>query len=211
MLEIIDVLNKSVLSENCVLVSFDVVRIIPNIDNKSGFISVKRAFADSNFDVDSTQCISDALEICLKGNNSKFNHQHFLQTDGATQDPHMSGSYGDITMAECDSLADKFHLTPSVWKRFRNDIFVLFEHGTAFLSCFLDYVNTMDITDKIKFTLEITGDTSLEFLDLKLKVHEGKIRVDAYAEFTISFSYTAPSTYYSENNICNIPRDMALC
>ena len=41
MLEIIDVLNKSVLSENCVLVSFDVVSIIPNIDNKSGFISVK--------------------------------------------------------------------------------------------------------------------------------------------------------------------------
>ena len=69
----------------------------------------------------------------------------------------------------------------------------------------------MDITDKIKFTLEITGDTSLEFLDLKLKVHEGKIRVDVYAELTISFSYTAPSTYYFENNICNIPRDIALC
>ena len=79
MLEIIDVLNKSVLSENCVLVSFDVVSIIPNIDNKSGFISVKRAFADSNFDVDSTQCISDALEVCLKDNNSKFNHQHFYK------------------------------------------------------------------------------------------------------------------------------------
>ena len=33
MLEIIDVINTSVLSENCILVSFDVVNIFPNIDH----------------------------------------------------------------------------------------------------------------------------------------------------------------------------------
>ena len=41
MLEIIDNINKSMLSENCVLVSFDVVNMFPNIDNKSGLLSVK--------------------------------------------------------------------------------------------------------------------------------------------------------------------------
>ena len=74
MLEIIDDINKSVLSENCVLVSFDVVNMFPNIDTKSGLLSVKEALSDSNFDVDSTQCIVDASEICLTCNNSKFNH-----------------------------------------------------------------------------------------------------------------------------------------
>ena len=69
------------LSENCVLLNFDVVNIFPNIDNKSGLLSVKEALTDSNFDVDSTQCIVDALEICLTCNNSTFNYQHFLQTD----------------------------------------------------------------------------------------------------------------------------------
>ena len=82
MLEIIDNISKSMLSENCVLVSFEVVTMFPNIDKKSGLLSLKEALTDSDFDVDSTQCIADALEVCQTCNNSRFNHQHFLQTYG---------------------------------------------------------------------------------------------------------------------------------
>ena len=146
------------LSENCVLVSFDVVNMFSNIDNKSGLLSVKEVLTNSNFDVDITKCIADALEICLTCNNSKFNHQHFLQTDGTAQGPHTSCSYAEIAMTKYDSLADKFHLKPSVWKRFRDDVFVLWEHGVASLSSFLDYLNTMDKTGKINFTMEIAGE-----------------------------------------------------
>ena len=133
-----------------------------------------------------------------------------MQTDGTAQGPHMSCSYADIAMAKYDSLANNFHLKPSVWKRFRDDIFVLWEHGTASLFSFLDYLNTMDKTGKIKFTMEIAGDTGLEFLDLKLKINEGKIRVDVYAKSTNSFSYTTPNTHYPKNNACNIPSGIAL-
>ena len=82
MLKITDNINKSMLSVNCVLISFDVVNMFFNIDNKSSLLSVEEALTNSNFNVDSRQCIVDALEICLTCNNSKFNHQHFLQTDG---------------------------------------------------------------------------------------------------------------------------------
>ena len=133
-----------------------------------------------------------------------------IQTDGKAQGPHISFSYADIAMAKYDSLANKFHLKPSVWKRFRNHIFALWKHGTASLSSFLDYLNTMDKTGKIKFTLEIAGDTGLEFLNLKLKINEGKVRVDVYAKSTNSFSYITPNTCYPQNNICNIPRGIVL-
>ena len=133
-----------------------------------------------------------------------------MQTDGTAQGPHISCSYADISVAKYDSLTNKFHLKPSVWKRFRDDVFVLWEHGTASLSSFLDYLNTMDKTGKIKFTMEIAGDTGLEFLDLKLKINEGKIRVDVFAKSTNSFSYTTANTCYPKNNICNIPRGIAL-
>ena len=210
MLESIDNINKSMLYEDCVLVSFEVVNMIPNIDNKSGLLSYNEALTDSNFDVDSTQGIVDSLEICLTCNNSRFNHQHFLQTDGTAQGPHMSCFNADIAMAKYDSLANNFNLKPSVWKRFRDDIFVSWEHGTASLFFFLDYLNTMDKTGKIKFTMEITGDTGLEFLDLKRKINEDKIRVDIYDKSTNSFSYSTPNTCYPKNKICNIPRGIAL-
>ena len=59
------------LSENCVLVSFDVVNMFPNVDNKSALLSIEETLTDSNFDVDSTQCIVDALEICLTADSSR--------------------------------------------------------------------------------------------------------------------------------------------
>ena len=59
----------------------------------------------------------------------------------------------------------------------------------------------MDTADKIKFTMEITGETGLEFLDLKMKIAEGKIRVDAYVKPSNSFSCTSTNTCYSKKHL----------
>ena len=87
-----------------------------------------------------------------------------------------------------DSFADKFHFKSSVWKRFRDNAFVLLQPGTTSLSFFWGYLNTMDKTGRIKFAMEIAGDTGLEFFDLRLKINEGKIRLNVYAKSTNSFS-----------------------
>ena len=108
----------------------------------------------------------------------------------------MSRSYADIAMAKYDSLANELHQKPKIWKRFRDDIFTLWEHGIDTLPSFLDYLNCIDTTVKIKFTMEIAGKNDLLFLDLKLKIAEGKIRVDVYAKSTNSFSCTSPNTCY---------------
>ena len=62
-LDIIDSINESLLADSHVLVSFDMVSIFPNIDNKSDLKSIKDVLLDNNF---------DALEICLICNNSKL-------------------------------------------------------------------------------------------------------------------------------------------
>ena len=59
----------------------------------------------------------------------------------------------------------------------------------------------MDAADKIKFTMEITGETGLEFLDLKMKIAQGKIRVDAYVKPSNSFSCTSPNTCSSKKHL----------
>ena len=62
MLEIIDQLHEFVLTDNFVLVSFDVVNMFPNIDDRSGLKSVKNILIANKFDMDSFQCI---VEVSL--------------------------------------------------------------------------------------------------------------------------------------------------
>ena len=96
MFDIIDILNDSDLPENSLLVSFDVVNMFPSIDNESGIKAVKKVLDDSESKNSHTECILEALRLCLECDNSVFNDKHFIQTDGTAQGPHMSCSYSDI-------------------------------------------------------------------------------------------------------------------
>ena len=112
----------------------------------------------------------EALELCLTCNNSIFNNENYLQIDGTAQGPHMLCSYADIAMADFDKGASEYHLRPTTWKRFRENIFALSLHGRGSLVLFLNYINTLDSTQKIKFTMEVVEPGNyLEFLDVKLK------------------------------------------
>ena len=83
-------------------------------------------------------------------------------------------------------------------------------HGSAALNLFLDYLNNLDDTAKIKFTMEVADENEIEFLDLKLKIAEGKINVDVYSKPTNSFTYVLPSTYYPYKIIRNVKKGIAL-
>ena len=139
--------------------------------------------------------------MCLECNNSVFNDKTFLQTDGTVQGPHMSSSYSDIAMAHFDIRAENYDLKPTVWKRFRDDVFSVWTHDVDTLPAFLDYLNNIDSTGKIKFTMQIANDSGLEFSDLKLKIQNGKIGVDVYSKSTNSFTYVMPITCYPRKNI----------
>ena len=106
MLNFIDFLNDSnILTEDCMLVSFDIVNIFPSIDNESGLQAVKKAVEAREEQFPPTLCMIEALEFYLKCNNSIFNKRHFLQDDGTAQAPHMSCSYGDIAIEQVDKKA----------------------------------------------------------------------------------------------------------
>ena len=58
--------------------------------------------------------------------------------------------------------------------------------------------------------MQAAGDDGLEFLDLKLKMVNGKISVDVFSKPTNSFTYVLPSTCYPNRNIRNVPKGIAL-
>ena len=209
MLEIIDDMNNSILSSSAILLSFDVVNMFPSIDNNMGIASVRKYLDERESKDLPTDCVIEALELCLSCNNSVFNNTNYLQTDGTAQGLHMPCSYADIAMAYHNKKALSYFLSPTTWKRFRDNVFVAWEHGIDTLPSFLDYLNNVD--GKIKFTMEVADqEKGLEFLDLRIKCVDGKLSVDVFAKPTNSFTNVKPSTCYPRKSINNVPRGIAL-
>ena len=102
---------------------------------------------------------------------------------------------------------------PSVigWKRFRDDVFSVCPHSREDLELFFNYMNNIDSTEKIEFTMEVAKDIS-EFLELQLKFDKVSkiISVVIFSKATNSFTYVLPSTCLLKTNIENIPKGVAL-
>ena len=104
-----------------------------------------------------------------------------------------------------------YDFPPRVWKRFRDDVFLVWTLDTAKLPSFLDYLNNTDDTKKIKLTMQIGDDVNgLEFIDLKIKFLKGKLSVDVYFKPTNSFTYVMLSTCYSMKNINKVRQGIVL-
>ena len=74
MLDIIDDLNNSNLYPESVLVSFDIINMFPSIDNKMEINSVKNLLDERACKYPPTQCVIEALGLCLSCNNSPFSN-----------------------------------------------------------------------------------------------------------------------------------------
>ena len=92
-----------------------------------------------------------------------------------------------------------------------DDIFLVWPHSAEDLNLFFNYMNNIDRTKKIQFTMEVAKDV-LEFLDLKLKFDKEykRILADIFAKATNSFTYVLSSTCFPKNSNENVPKGVAL-
>jgi hypothetical protein len=157
LLEIIDEINTSPLPENVHILSFDIVNMFPSISNAKGIMSVRRALNKRKNKSPSTQCIIEALEISLSCNNSVFNHQHLLQTDGTAMGAPNSCSYADLATAEIDEKVQQSQRRRfselTLYKKYRDDVIALWCGDTKKIDEFFMFLNSID--RHLQFTIEI--------------------------------------------------------
>ena len=122
------------------LVSFDIINMFPSIDNISGIQAVKNVLANRSDQFPPTDCIIEALKLCLESNNSIFNNKFYLQIDGTAQGPHMSCSYSDIAIENFDKKALEYRPPVLCWKRFRDDVFIIWPHSLDELKTFFHFI-----------------------------------------------------------------------
>ena len=193
---------------NTLLVSWDVVAMFPNIDNTLGLSAVRDALESRSSKSPSTECILEAVEICLKSNNCQFNNQDYLQHHGTAMGPKNACSYADLAMGVIDYRA-KFGgaIKPNLWWRYRDDVFDIWTQGLEKLLEFTNYINSLYPT--IKFEL-IYSETSLNVLDLTIHLQNGYIVTDIYSKPTDSHLYLPFSSSHPNHCKRAIPYGVAL-
>ena len=175
-------MNSTGLPENTILVSFDVVNMFPNIDNERGINTLKTVFDQRTSRKPSTDCLIEALRICLYCNNSIFNNTNLIQTNGTATGAPNSCSYSDLALKPLDEAifaeAESYYPELFFYGRYRDDCFLLWTGTEERLHQFFNFINTLD--ERLKFTMEIGGDT-LAFLDLLISIIGNKLFTTVYS------------------------------
>ena len=162
-----DFLNKLKevkVNESSLIVTLDVEAMYTNIDHESGLTAVKKAFEENPDPTRPDQHILDLLELSLKNNDFQFNGETFLQIKGTAMGKKYAPSYANIFMAHFETEAmKKYSLKPTVYFRFLDDIFSVWDHGRENLKTFLEILNSHH--PSVKLTANIQNDSN-DFLDV---------------------------------------------
>ena len=76
------------------------MNIFPSINNKMGMNSVKKFLDERACKDPPNYVLLGAFKLRLSYNNSVFNNNGYIQTDGTAQGPHMLFPYSDIAIGE---------------------------------------------------------------------------------------------------------------
>ena len=191
MLEIIDDLNEvGPIPESAILVSLDVENMFPSIDNERGLETVRNKLETRRNKSPPTDCIVEALEIVLTSNNSIFNHQHLVQTNGSATGSKNSCSYSDLALEPIDDeiyhASNTFFRELITYFRYRDDCFLLWNGSLELLKQFVYFVNILD--PSLRFTVEIGG-KRLKFMDLLITLENGRLHTTVYSKPTDGHLY----------------------
>ena len=104
-------------------------------------------------------------------------------------------------------LLSDIDLKPYIWWRYIDDIFLIWEHSEESLKLFLEKINSIHPT--IKFTADWSC-SSVDFLDVKVIMKDGKIITDLYVKRTDTHQYLDSSLCHSYHCKKSIPYSQAL-
>ena len=137
-----------------------------------------------------------------------FHFEHFIQQHGTAMGTRMAPVYANLFMGEFERKAlQNYTDKPHLWLRYMDDIFMVWTHGQEKLDDFIKYLNNIHPT--IKFTSE-RSTTSIPFLDVNIRLHNGKIETDLFCKPTDKHQYLLHSSSHPYHTKKSIPYSLAL-
>ena len=167
----ISIHHDTPLPPNTILATIDVKSLYTNIPHDEGINAVLEALDTIHGRMwPLRKVIHQFLEYILKENYFTFMDKLYLQKHGTAMGTKMAPSFANIFMGALEQTllsSSPNHLIPLLWKRFIDDIFLIWTHGEESFRSFIQHLNSFHPT--IKF--EVTHSTqSVNFLDTTVYV-----------------------------------------
>ena len=117
--------------DGAILCTLGVSSLYTNIPNHEGILAIANKLRSDLTKSPITSFLLDLLTLVLHNMNFEFNGEHYLQIGGTALAP----NYANLFMGrfETHALAG-YPLKPLVWKRFIDDIFMIWTHGEESLN-----------------------------------------------------------------------------
>ena len=164
------------------LVTVDVSSLYTNIKHEDGIEALKSWLIENGTNQEKSEFIGTLAKLVLTSNYFTFNGKMYLQKQGTAMGTRMAPNYAIIFMNSVEQeILKNSKLKPMIWRRFIDDVFIIWIHGKDKLEDFLDYINKAHET--IKFTAEYSM-TEVAFLDTLVYKLNGNLATRVYHKKT---------------------------
>ena len=170
-----------------IIATVDVTALYTNIPHEDEIRKVKDFLKKHQASKEELTLVETLLEHILKKNYFEFNNEYYLQISGTAMGTRCAPNYAIIFMAELEEqFLARITLKPRIWKRFIDDIFIIWNHGETALQDLLQQLNTFHPT--IKFTEE-HSEFGISFLDTFTYINGSKLKTRVYHKPTDNKQY----------------------
>ena len=143
--DFIKFIEKTKVKRRTFLVSMDVTSLYTNIPHEEGIITVCTAYNKfyKNNPPIPTHYLREMLRLILKENSFQFNGKNYLQIHGTAMGTKIAVAFAYIFMAHIETqILSKSAIKPTVWKRYIDDIFSLWDISKPDIEQFIKQANS---------------------------------------------------------------------
>lgn len=188
------------------LVTADITSLYTIIPHQLGMEAVRFYLeAGENLGSGQAQFIMECLNFALQHNYFWFNGSFYLQTKGVAMGAKFAPSMANLFVGwwEVRFIYNVPRPMLPIWKRYIDDVLMVWTGTRETLEEFLVYINDNDWN--LVYTSEVSQDT-VHFLDLQLRIQGDRINTSTYFKSTDRNGYVPTQSCHHPNWLKAIPK-----
>ncbi|KAM9325013.1 DNA replication ATP-dependent helicase/nuclease DNA2 [Gastrophryne carolinensis] len=182
--QVLTICQEIEISDGCLLATADVASLYTVIPHELGMLAV-RYFLEQQLGLPSQQIefIMACLKFSLEHNYFWFGGKFFLQIKGVAMGAKFAPSMANLFVGlwEANFIFGKIWPSLKLWRRYIDDVIVIWDGPRVSLEEFFNSVNSNDYN--LEFTADIS-DLKIHFLDLEIRREAGGLSTSTYFKTT---------------------------